>query len=145
MAWDYPPLDPAAGIDNNDAIAARERSRVNECLSDAVKQANQQYAAKIVELYDVLFERLEDDENGETKTFKDKTFTNVSRLQERMEPYQELITEELQAAVADLVRTIDQYDPNDVRANKSERSKMRDALADLQPSLFPYRPLEEPS
>src|SRR5215831_16331778 len=105
-------------------VFEEERRRVAARFEEAVRLAEQAFAAEFGRLLSHLAERLTNDQTGERRVFRDSAVTNLTDFFARFQQLNVRSSPELDALVEEAQRLVQGVSPQDLRDNETLRQQM---------------------
>ena len=136
VEWDYPAVDPPEYLLRlNPHLYQQERQRIVSRFDEAVRLAEEAFAAEFARLVTHLTERLTPGPGGERKVFRDTAVTNLRTFFDRFRHLNVRSSEDLDRLVDTAQRTLAGVDPQAVRDSDSLRQHVTAQLAIVQSHL----------
>ncbi|MHB8736459.1 MAG: hypothetical protein ACYC6M_14245 [Terriglobales bacterium] len=133
IAWDFPSVEPPAYLLRiSPEIYEQERQRLAARFEEAVRLAEQAFAAEFARLLSHLAGRLEPGEQGERRVFRDSAVTNLREFFARFEHLNVRSSPELDALVAEAQRLVQGLSPRDLRDDAGLRAQVALDMAQVQ-------------
>jgi hypothetical protein len=130
VAWDFPSVEPPAYLMRvAPEVFEEERRRVAARFEEAVRLAEQAFAAEFGHLLSHLAERLSDDGTGQRRVFRDSAVTNLSDFFARFAQLNVRSSPELDALVEEAQRLVRGVSPRDLRDNDALRQQVAAEMA----------------
>jgi hypothetical protein len=133
MEWDFPSVEPPSYLMRiAPEVYEQERARVTARFDEAVRLAEQAFAADFAKLLSHLTERLSEGENGERRVFRDSAVTNLSDFFERFRRLNVRSNPELDALVEQAQQLVQGVGPQDLRDDGALRHHVGIEMARVQ-------------
>src|SRR5262249_1112495 len=116
----------------NPEIYEQERQRVVARFEEAVRLAEQAFAAEFARLLSHLAERLGPDEQGQPRIFRDSAVTNLSDFFERFRHLNVRSNPELDALVEEAQSMVQGVRPQELRDDNDLRQRVAAEMAQVQ-------------
>jgi hypothetical protein len=130
VEWDFPSVDPPSYLMRvAPEVYEEERRRVAARFDEAVRLAEQAFAAEFARLLSHLTERLANEETGERRVFRDSAVTNLTEFFSRFGQLNVRSSPELDALVEEAQRLARGVSPRDLRDNDSLRQHVAAEMA----------------
>ena len=133
VEWDFPSVEPPSYLMRiAPEVYEQERARVAARFDEAVRLAEQAFAAEFAKLLSHLTERLAEGENGERRIFRDSAVTNLSDFFERFRHLNIQSNPELDALVEQAQQLVRGVAPQDLRDDHELRQHVSEEMARMQ-------------
>jgi hypothetical protein len=130
VAWDFPSVEPPAYLMRvAPEVFEEERRRVTARFEEAVRLAEQAFAAEFARLLSHLTERLADDGTGQRRVFRDSAVINLADFFARFQQLNVRSSPELDALVEEAQRLVRGVSPRDLRDNDALRQQVAAEMA----------------
>jgi hypothetical protein len=133
VEWDFPSVEPPSYLLRLDPeLYRQEQERLKQRFEEAVRLAEQAFAAEFARLVSHLAGRLADGDDGRPRVFRDSAVANLAEFFERFRQLNVSSNPDLDGLVArarDLVRGVT---PGDLRGSAGLRQQIGAALAEVQ-------------
>ena len=134
--WDFPSVEPPDYLrELNPELFAQEQQRVAARFDEAVRLAEEAFAAELTQLLTHLTERLHGDADGKPKVFRDSAVTNLLEFFERFRSLNIRSSAELDGLVDQARQIIQGVDPQALRDRRPLRTRVGTELATVQERL----------
>jgi hypothetical protein len=136
VEWDFPSVEPPEYLLRlNPHLYQQERDRITARFDEAVKLAEEAFAAEFARLVSHLSERISAGVDGEKKIFRDSAITNLTEFFERFKRLNVRSNADLDRLVETAQRTLSGVDPHIVRNSASLRQHINTELSTVQSVL----------
>ena len=136
VEWDYPSVDPPEYLLRlNPHLYQQERQRIVSRFDEAVRLAEEAFAAEFAKLVSHLTERLASGAGGERKVFRDTAVTNLREFFDRFRHLNVRSNADLDRLVESAQRTLAGVEPQAVRDSDSLRQHVAAQLSGVQATL----------
>jgi hypothetical protein len=133
VEWDFPSVEPPSYLLRiAPEVYEAERARVAARFDEAVRLAEQAFAAEFAKLLSHLTERLGESEKGERRIFRDSAVSNLSDFFERFRRLNIRSNPELDALVDEAQQLVRGFAPQDLRDNGGLRQHVGVEMARMQ-------------
>lgn len=136
VEWDFPAVEPPSYLMRlAPDVYRQEQDRVAQRFEEAVRLAEQAFAAEFAKLVSHLTERLRDEAGGERRVFRDSVVGNLTEFFDRFRRLNVRSNQDLDGLVAraqDLVRGVA---PQDLREDAGLRQHVAGEMAVVQSQL----------
>ena len=119
----------------NPQLYEEECRRVQSRFDEAVRLAEEAFAAELAKLVSHLTERLSGTEDGKPKTFRNSCVENLNEFFQRFRQLNVRSSEQLDSLVADAQRVIRGVDPQDLRDNAAMRQHIATEMSRVESVL----------
>ena len=135
-SWDFPSVEPPAYLQQlSPELYEQECQRVQARFDEAVQLAEQAFTDELAKLVSHLTERLNGNDDGKPKVFRDSAIENLAEFFERFRHLNIRSNEQLDGLVAQAQRTVRGVEPQQLRDNASLRQQVATQLASVQAML----------
>jgi hypothetical protein len=136
LTWDFPNVEPPAYLLRvSPDLYAEERARVTARFDEAVRLAEQAFAAELAGLVDHLTERLAPSADGTRKVFRDSALGNFRDFIGRFQLLNVNSSPELDALVERAQGLLSGVTPHDVRTLPDVRQQLQAGMSDVRRQL----------
>lgn len=136
VAWDYPSVEPPSYLQQlNPALYERECQRVQARFEEAVQMAEQAFIEQLSQLVSHLTERLSGHEDGQPKTFRDTSVSNLRDFFDRFASLNVRSNDQLDTLVSQCREIVDGVQPQQLRDNGNLRQQVATELSGVQSVL----------
>ena len=136
LAWEYPSVEPPDYLRQlSPQLFEDESRRVAGRFDEAVRLAEEGFAAELARLVNHLAERLSGQEDGRPKVFRDSAVENFSEFFDRFRTLNIRSNEELDALVERAQRMLRGVEPQELRDSQSARQNVTADMLRVQASL----------
>jgi hypothetical protein len=136
VEWDFPSIEPPEYLLRlNPHLYQQERNRIAARFDEAVKMAEEAFAAEFSKLVTHLVERLTAAPGGEQKIFRDSAVTNLTEFFNRFKHLNVRSNADLDRLVETAQRTIRGVDPQAIRDSNNLRQHISTQLSSVQSVL----------
>lgn len=136
VEWDFPSVEPPEYLLRlNPHLYQQERNRIAARFDEAVKMAEEAFAAEFSKLVSHLVERLTAAPGGEQKIFRDSAVTNLTEFFNRFKHLNVRSNADLDRLVETAQRTIRGVDPQAIRESGNLRQHISSQLSSVQSVL----------
>jgi hypothetical protein len=133
VEWDFPSVEPPSYLMRiSPEIYEEERRRVASRFEEAVRLAEQAFAAEFGRLLSHLSERLSNDETGERRVFRDSAITNLTDFFARFGQLNVRSNPELDALVEEAQRLVQGVGAQRLREDGSLRERIAQEMQRVQ-------------
>jgi hypothetical protein len=133
VAWDFPSVEPPSYLMQvAPEVFAEERRRVAARFDEAVRLAEQAFAAEFARLLAHLTSRLTNGENGERQVFRDSVVNNLVDFFGRFHDLNVRSNPELDALVEQARRLVRGVTPQDLRDSDALRQEVASSMAQVR-------------
>jgi hypothetical protein len=133
VEWDFPAVEPPSYLLRlSPEVYEQERQRVAARFEEAVRLAEQAFAAEFARLLSHLTERLSDAEGGARKVFRDSAVGNLSEFFARFARLNVRSSPELDAMVEQAQELVRGVSPQDLRDSGALRQHVAAEMARVQ-------------
>jgi hypothetical protein len=133
VEWDFPSVEPPSYLLRlSPEVYEQERRRVAARFEEAVRLAEQAFAAEFARLLSRLAERLSDGEGGSRKVFRDSAVENLAEFFARFGRLNVRSNPELDALVEQAQQLVQGVTPQDLREGDSLRQHVAAEMARVQ-------------
>ncbi len=133
VEWDFPSLEPPSYLMRlSPEVYEEERRRVAARFDEAVRLAEQAFAAEFARLLSHLAGRLADGDNGDRRVFRDSAVTNLGEFFERFQNLNVRSNPELDALVEEGRRLVRGVAPQELRDDGALRRHVAAEMAGVQ-------------
>jgi hypothetical protein len=133
VTWDFPSVEPPSYLMRiRPEVYEEERRRVEARFEEAVRLAEQAFAAEFARLLSHLTERLGEGENGERRVFRDSAVSNLRSFFERFTHLNVRSSPELDALVEEARRLVQGMAPQDLRDDGGLRRHVGQEMTRVQ-------------
>ncbi len=133
VEWDFPSVEPPSYLMRiAPEVYEQERARVAARFDEAVRLAEQAFAAEFAKLLSHLTERLGETENGERRIFRDSAVANLGDFFERFRRLNVRSNPELDALVEQAQQLVRGVGPQDLRDDGALRRHVGEEMARMQ-------------
>jgi hypothetical protein len=134
--WDFPSVEPPDYLrELNPELYAQEQQRVANRFDEAIRLAEEAFAAELTQLMVHLTERLEGDTDGKPKVFRNSAVTNLLEFFDRFRTLNVRSDAELDALVDQARQIVQGVDPQTLRDRRPLRERVSAELAVVQDRL----------
>ncbi len=131
--WDFPSVEPPSYLMRiAPEVYEQERARVAARFDEAVRLAEQAFAAEFTRLLAHLTERLVDGEGAQRKVFRDSAVANLGEFFSRFSQLNVRSSPELDALVEQAQRLVRGVPPQDLRDDDGLRRTIASEMAGVQ-------------
>jgi hypothetical protein len=136
LTWDFPNVEPPAYLLRvSPELYAEERARVTARFDEAVRLAEEAFAAELAGLVDHLTERLAPGADGTRKVFRDSALANFRDFFNRFQLLNVQSRPELDALVERAQALLGGVTPHDVRTLPDVRQQLQAGMSDVRRQL----------
>ena len=136
VEWDFPSVEPPDYLlQLNPRLYEQERRRMVARFEEAVRMAEEAFAAEFAKLVSHLTERLSGAEDGQKKVFRNSAVTNLHEFFERFRSLNVNSNEQLDHLVDTAQRALRGVDPEQLRDSNSLRREIAVRLTGVQAHL----------
>jgi hypothetical protein len=136
VQWDFPSVQPPEYLLRlNPQLYEQEKARMQARFEEAVNMAEQAFIAEFSGLVNHLVERLAGNDDGQKKTFRDSTITNLSEFFGRFRSLNIHSNGELDKLVETAQEAIQGIQPQAVRDSQALRQQISSQLSAVQATL----------
>jgi hypothetical protein len=136
VEFDFPSVEPPEYLLRlNPHLYQQERERIAARFDEAVKLAEEAFAAEFGRLIAHLTERLTADPGGERKIFRDSAITNLTEFFQRFKALNVRSNADLERLVETAQQVLQGADPHIVRNSQSLRQHITSQLSAVQSHL----------
>src|SRR5436190_2948434 len=136
VEWDFPAVEPPGYLMRlAPDVYRQEQERVAARFEEAVRLAEEAFAAEFARLVSHLAERLADDPGGERRVFRDTAVGNLSRFFERFRQLNVQSNGDLDDLVGRAQELVRSVRPQDLRDNDGLRQHVGREMAAVQAQL----------
>jgi hypothetical protein len=133
VTWDFPSVEPPSYLMRiSPEVYEEERRRVEARFEEAVRLAEQAFAAEFARLLSHLTERLGDGEDGTRRVFRDSAVSNLRCFFDRFTHLNVRSSPELDALVEEAQRLVQGVAPQDLRDDSGLRRHVGQEMASVQ-------------
>lgn len=133
---DYPSVEPPDYLRQlSPELYEQECRRVQSRFDEAVQLAEQAFLVELAKLVDHLAERLNGQDDGKPKVFRDTAITNLTDFFERFRSLNVRSNDQLDALVERAQGVVNGVAPQDLRDSGSLRQQIASQLTSVQSSL----------
>ena len=134
--FDFPSVEAPAYLRQlNPQLYEEECRRVQQRFDEAVRLAEEAFAAELAKLVSHLTERLSGSEDGKPKTFRNSCVENLNEFFERFRQLNIRSSEQLDSLVADAQRIIRGVEPQALRDDQGLRQHVATEMSRVQGML----------
>jgi hypothetical protein len=136
VQWDFPSVEPPDFLrELNPQLYAEECRRVQARFDEAVRLAEETFAAELARLVSHLTERLSGQEDGKPKIFRDSAIENLTQFFQRFRALNVRSSEQLDRLVADAQQIVRGIEPQALRDNAGLRQQVATEMSRVQSVL----------
>jgi hypothetical protein len=136
VEWDFPSVEPPNYLMRiAPEVYQQEQERVARRFEEAVQLAEQAFIAEFSRLVSHLTERLNTNQEGERKIFRDSAVANLTEFFQRFKDLNVGSSEQLDTLVSQAQQVIQGVQPQQLRDNDFLRQHIATSLAGVQASL----------
>ena len=136
IEFDFPSVEAPQYLQQlNPQLYEEECRRVQQRFDEAVRLAEEAFAAELAKLVSHLTERLSGTEDGKPKTFRNSCVENLNEFFQRFRQLNVRSSEQLDSLVADAQRVIRGVDPQDLRDNAAMRQHIATEMSRVESVL----------
>ncbi len=133
VEWDFPSVEPPNYLMRiAPEVYEQERARVAARFDEAVRLAEQAFAAEFARLLSHLAERLGETENGQRRIFRDSAVANLTDFFQRFQQLNVRSNPELDALVEQARQLVRGVEPQDLRDDGALRRHVGEEMARMQ-------------
>jgi hypothetical protein len=133
VEWDFPSVEPPSYLMQiAPEVYEQERARVAARFDEAVRLAEQAFAAEFAKLLSHLTERLGEGCDGERRVFRDSAVTNLGEFFSRFSHLNVRSNPELDALVEQAQQLVRGVGPQDLRDDGGLRCRVAEKMAQVQ-------------
>ena len=133
VEWDFPSVEPPSYLMRiAPEVYEQERARVAARFDEAVRLAEQAFAAEFAKLLSHLSERLGETENGQRRIFRNSAVANLTDFFQRFQQLNVRSNPELDALVEQAQRLVRGVGPQDLRDDGALRRQVGEEMARMQ-------------
>jgi hypothetical protein len=133
VEWDFPSVEPPSYLTRvAPEVYEEERRRVAARFDEAVRLAEQAFAAEFARLLSHLTERLANGEDGRRQVFRDSVVNNLAEFFARFRDLNVRSNPELDALVEQAQRLVRGVTPQGLRGSDSLRQRVAGAMAQVR-------------
>jgi hypothetical protein len=134
--FDFPSVQPPDYLRQlNPQLYEEECRRIQGRFDEAVRMAEEAFAAELAKLIAHLTERLSGQSDGKPKVFRDSAVENLGEFFARFRSLNVRSSEELERLVGEAQRVIRGVQPQDLRENAPLREQVAGQMAQVQSAL----------
>jgi len=136
IEFDFPSVEAPQYLQQlNPQLYEEECHRVQSRFDEAVRLAEEAFAAELAKLVSHLTQRLSGTEDGKPKTFRNSCVENLNEFFQRFRQLNVRSSEQLDSLVADAQRVIRGVDPQDLRDNTTLRQHVATEMSRVESVL----------
>ncbi len=136
IEFDFPSVEAPQYLQQlNPQLYEEECRRVQQQFDEAVRLAEEAFAAELAKLVSHLTERLSGTEDGKPKTFRNSCVENLNEFFLRFRQLNVRSSEQLDSLVVDAQRVIRGVDPQDLRDNAALRQHVATEMSRVESVL----------
>ena len=136
IGFDFPSVEPPDYLQQlNPELYQEECQRVQSRFDEAVRLAEEAFTAELAKLVSHLTERLNGQEDGRSKIFRDSAIENLTEFFTRFRQLNVRSNEQLDRLVADAQRVIRGVEPQSLRDNVDLRQHVATEMSRVQSVL----------
>ena len=136
ISWDYPACEPPSYLRSlSPQLYEAECQRMQSRFDEAVQLAEQAFAEELSQLVSHLTERLNGDDDGSPKIFRDSAVTNLLEFFDRFQRLNIRSDEQLDQLIADARGVIQGFEPQQLRDQPAFRQHVANELTRVEASI----------
>ena len=136
VSWEYPSVEPPSYLQQlSPELYQQECRRVAARFDDAVQMAESAFIEELEKLVSHLTIKLNGDEDGKPKIFRDSTVQNLQTFFQRFQQLNIHSSEQLDNLVNDCQQIVNGVQPNQLRTNRQLRQSVATNLSRVQSGL----------
>jgi len=136
VEWDFPSVEPPQYLlELKPELYEQERRRMTGRFEEAVKLAEETFAAELSKLVGHLVERLTGQEDGKPKTFRNSVVENLGEFFSRFRSLSVRSNAELETLVKTVQAAVKGVQPQQLRESETLRSQISQKLSAVQSAL----------
>ena len=136
MAWEFPSVEPPDYLQRlSPELYRQECERMQARFDEAVRLAEAAFTEELAKLVEHLTERLNGQQDGKPKVFRDTAITNLTEFFQRFQRLNIRSNEQLDELVAQAQGIVRGVQPQQLRDNLDLRERVAEQLGSVQNAL----------